>query len=1026
MIKYGLMLHSAFSARRMRNKEKGETKLRAKKLLLILILAIALIVALVVYCAGGAGGGSNSHAVQSALVLNEVMSSNKGSVPDENGDYPDWVELKNTGGTELDIGGFGLTDDFTEGAKYVFPSGTKIPAGGFLVVWCSGESTGGLTAPFRLSASDSLVLFDVTGNTLDTLVLRSVASGNTLARDASGAWAEMKPSPGYDNTDAGAAAYEASLQGDEDIGVYINEFMASNATILADAYGVYSDWIELYNSNGYEVDLSGFGLSDSLSQPKKYTLPEGTVIPANGYLVIFCSGNEGFTESGELHAPFSLRAYAEDVVLAGKRGAILDSYSYTVQETDYSMARVPDGTGEFMQTAHPTPGYANDDAGYAAFSASVTRARGDVYFSEALGKNLTAKAAPDGEYYDCIELHNRGSGTVSLSGCALSNNPKNPAKWVFPEGMELAPGEYLVVYASGHNAKAAKTDLHTNFKLGADGASIYLFGPDGLLMDKLQTGVFLNDMSYGIDAGGSYACFETPTLGAANGAGQKGVTAMVQFLTTPGVYDGEIEIALAASAGETIHYTLDCTTPTASSPVYNGPIKASSNTVVRAVAVREGYVTNATVSGTFLFRGDNVNHSLPVVTLVTDPDNLWDEKTGIYAYGENYDPTLAYGDAITTANYWKSKTAPDAWERLGCLGVFDESGREVFSQNIGMRIAGSFGRGRAQKGFNLIARDEYGDDRMAYPFFEKLDFTEYKSIVLRAGAQDQNNGKFRDELATGLLAGSDVNFLYQAYKPYVLYLNGEYWGVYFMKEKRNRFFVAQHEGTDDTVNMDIIRSGSSAYYGSAAEWKELMTWLNGKGNDLSTASDYAYIDERVDLDSFMDYMICEIYSANSDVWNIQYYKLDGGKWKWIYYDFCWSFGASENRTDHKTLSIRRLSSKPCSDLFNALLKNSDWRDRFCRRFAELLKTIYAPETVLAKVNELYAQVEPEIVREREKFNGETFMGMTQHSEVRGTYEGFLRQVEIMRDFAAGRPDSLKKQLQTEFGLSDSYMQEVFG
>lgn len=199
----------------------------------------------------------------------------------------------------------------------------------------------------------------------------------------------------------------------------------------------------------------------------------------------------------------------------------------------------------------------------------------------------------------------------------------------------------------------------------------------------------------------------------------------------------------------------------------------------------------------------------------------------------------------------------------GRLGVFDESGREVFSQNIGMRIAGSFGRGRAQKGFNLIARDAYGDNRMAYPFFEDLDYTEYKSIVLRAGAQDQNSGKFRDELAAGLLVGSDVNFLYQAYKPYVLYLNGEYWGVYFMKEKRNRFFVAQHEGTDDTVNMDIIRSAGkgSVYYGSNAEWQEFMTWLNGTGNDLSSASNYAYAEERVDLDSFMDYMICEIYSA---------------------------------------------------------------------------------------------------------------------------------------------------------------------
>lgn len=108
------------------------------------------------------------------------------------------------------------------------------------------------------------------------------------------------------------------------------------------------------------------------------------------------------------------------------------------------------------------------------------------------------------------------------------------------------------------------------------------------------------------------------------------------------------------------------------------------------------------------------------------------------------------------------------------------------------------------------------------------------------------------------------------------------------------------------------------------------------------------------------------------------------------------------------------------------MKNSDWRDRFCRRFAELLNTIYAPETVLAKIDELYAQVEPEVAREREKFNGETWLGVKQHNEVRGTYEGFIKQVQIMREFASGRPESLKQQIQKEFGLSDSYMQEVFG
>ena len=1012
-------------------REEPGMKRKTGKLILAAVLFAALVIALIAYMTGGEGEG-NSHVVASTLAFNEVMSSNKGSVPDENGDYPDWVELHNTGSETVSIGGFGLTDDLAAGAKYVFPTGTEVEANGYILVWCSGENTGGLTAPFRISATDSLILFDATGNTLDTLVLRAVASGNTLAKEESGMWEEMQPSPGYENSPAGIAAFEESLKGEEDIGVYINEFMASNATTVADANNAYSDYIELYNKNSYEVDLSGYGISDSLSQPKKYTLPEGTVIAPGGYLVIFCSGNEGFNAAGELHAPFGLSAYREDVVLSGKRGTILDSVSYSAQEADMAMARIADGTGEFASTAHATPGYPNSEDGYAAFNQSLAHTKSDVYISELIGKNVAAAAAIDGEFHDIIELHNRGANAVSLAGCALSDNPKNPAKWIFPDGVSIEPGQYMILYASELNRKTDPRDLHTNFNLSAEGASLYLFGADGLLMDKLQTGAFLNDMSYGIDDGGSYACFAAATPGSANGTGQKGVTAKVSFLTTPGIYGAPVSLEMAAGEGETIHYTLDATTPNANSPVYTGAISISSNTVVRAVAVRDGYITNTdTVSGTYLFTSDNVNHGIPVVTLVTDPDNLWSNETGIYAYGEKYDPTLGYGDAITTANYWKSKTAPDEWERPGCLGVFDENGQEVFSQNIGMRIAGSFGRGRAQKGFNLIARDQYGDNRMAYPFFEELPYTEYKSIVLRCGGQDQNNGKFRDELAAGLLYGSDVNFLYQTYRPYVLYLNGEYWGVYFMKEKRNRFFIAQHENTADTVNMDIIRSSDTAYYGSASEWKELMAWLDTRGDDLSNASDYAYMAERVDLDSFMDYMIAEIYSANSDVWNIQYYKVDGGKWKWIYYDFCWSFGSTYNsetkdRADHQTLSIRRLSSKPCSDLFNALLKNADWRDRFVRRFAELLDTIYAPERVLSLIDELYAVTEPEIRREREKFNGDTFMGVKQHGEVLGSYDGFLRHVENMRYFAENRPASIKKQLQAEFGLSDSYMQEVFG
>ncbi|HWQ57470.1 MAG TPA: lamin tail domain-containing protein, partial [Clostridia bacterium] len=707
--------------------------------LLALFVAALAVVFIAIYLTKHA---SQNEASTSALEISEIMSSNKGSVADPNGDYPDWIEFHNTSDETLDIGGLGASDDVTAGVKYVFPVGTSVEANGYVVLWCSGEATDASHAPFRISAADSVVLFGKSGNTLETLVMKAVDSGLSWAKDASGAWAAMKPSPGFSNDEAGVAAYEATLMSEVDAGIYINEFMASNSTTLMDAYGAYSDWIELYNATDKDYDLSGGGISDTITQPKKYIFPEGTVIPAHGYLVVFCSGNEGLAENGELHVPFGLRAYGEDVVLTAKDGAILDSVTYTAQQTDASFARVPDGTGEFGPNTHPTPGYPNDEGGYSAFMAANAYPRGSLSISEIIGANISAKAAADGICYDLIELHNAGAEPVSLLGYALSNNPNNPGKWYFPD-VTIPAGGYLLVYASELD-KYEGGELHANFAVSRDGDIVCLFSPEGEMLDKLQSGAFVNDVSYGRDADGKLAYFTQTTFGQANGTGYAGITAVPNFDTVPGIYDGELAITLSAPEGETIHYTTDCTTPTASSPVYTAPIPASKNTVVRAVSVRDGYITNETATGTFLFKSDGVNHALPIVTLVTDPDNLWSNEKGIYAYGDDYDGSLAYGDALLTANFFENT---DEWERPASFSVFDESKMQVFSQNVGISIAGAYGRGRAQKGFNIIARDEYGADRLAYPFFDGLEYTEYKSVVLRAGAQDQNRSKIRDELA---------------------------------------------------------------------------------------------------------------------------------------------------------------------------------------------------------------------------------------------------------------------------------------
>ena len=990
--------------------------MRKKRLGSILISA-ALIVILAVFLINLKEGSSRAPA--DAVALSEIMISNKGSVPDNLGGYPDYIELHNGSTEKADISGYGLSDSLLEGAKYVFPAGTVLEPGAYVVVWCGGEAEDGMHAPFKLSAGEEVVLFDASGRPLDTAVLNSVDSGMVLRREGE-VWTQAKPCPGYPKTEAGMAEYEASLKETEDIGLYINEFMASNATTLCDSFGSYSDWIELYNSTDTDMDISGFGISDNLSQPMKYRLPDGTTIAAKGYLVVFCSGNEGM-QNGELHAPFGLRSYGEDVVIANRAGRIIDSYSFKNQETDVSMARIPDGAGEFQSNSQPSPGYPNTGAGYSAFDAANRLPLGGVYISEFGGS--TGSVATD-----WVELHNSTGSAVSLAGYGLSNNPKNPAKWVFPD-ISIEPGEYLLLYATGSADKAQKKNLKLNFNISSTGEALFFFDPNGKLIDKLSAGRMRSGQSYGRDGSDNRFYYAEPTPGAQNGKGYEGITQLPAFSVTPGIYDNAVTVAITAGEGETIRYTTDCTTPNASSEVYSGELSISKNSVIRAAAFRDGYLSGDVATATYLFRSDGVNHALPVVTLVTDPDNLWNSKTGIYATGDRFDPDAAsYADTLKSATYYQAKFATEEqvdtiWEKPAAFSLFDDNGQQVFTQNVGIRIAGSFGRGRAQKGFNVIARKEYGKGSMEYPFFENRPYKEYKAVVLRAGAQDQNRSKIRDELASGLLEGTDINILYQAYRPTVLYLNGEYWGVYFMKEKRNRFFVAQHENTENNVDLAIGKGFKQRSYGDNSDWVSLYEYATS--HDLSSAEAYAYVSERMDVDSFRDYMIAEIYNGNTDTYNFQYYRLKGGKWKFIFYDFCWGFQSP----GHETLDFRmgKTPSDVCSaKLFAAMLQNKGWRDSFCRRFGELLNTAFAPERVTALIDELYGYVEPEIKREREKFNKDTFMGVKQPNTNLGTYEGFQSEISKLKDFAQRRPEELKRQLQSNLGLSDSYMKEVFG
>lgn len=1002
---------------------------KASKIIILFVLVIALAVCIIIASRGGKEGTVHSIA---GVVINEVMLKNTETCPDESGNYYDWIELYNAGTKPADISGCGLSDSITDTVSFVFPRGTVMEADSYLIIYCSGDSQlGNDHAPFKLSANDQAVFYDVGGNPIECIELHTTEEGKSLARvdTEKDVFKEMSPTPGYPNTDEGVTAYAQYMSGrtnspdtHTDSDIIINEFMADNITTLRSSDGNYYDWIELFNRSDKAVNINGWYISDDTENVKKYSFPTDIEIPAGGYILIYCSGNNASPDN-EIHVPFKLSAYEESVVLADANGRTLDKVTYQRQSADKSLAR--DDEGNFNICDKPTPGFPNTDAGYDEFTASVKAPLSALYISEMMGNNANTVISIDGKntYPDYIELKNAGNEDIQLSGYGLTDNPSNPAKWLFPDIKIRAGGTLLLLAtaATEENSKAGGY-YQTSFSLSSDGETVYLFSPDGTFLDKLHADTFYADMSYGKSDNGDVLLYSRPTPGQKNAStGYTGLTSIPTFDIAPGVYDDDkIEVRINASAGENIYYTTDCSTPTNKSIKYTGePIVIDTNTVIRAKTFKKGKYNNfSCVSGTYLLKKDDVNHTLPVMALVTDRDNLWDKDNGIYAYGRNAnidDDVWPYPNA----NFWKDIEVPAYFE------VFDdESGKEVFGQNIGINIAGSFGQGREQKGFSVNARDEYGNNRMAYSFLPGREWTEYKSLCLRCGAQDQANGKIRDVLSAGLLRGSDVNFLWQEYKPYVLYLNGKYWGVYFMREKRNRFFVAQHEGLglSNSENITLIKSETRSNYGSTEEWKALMNYV--RTHDLTVDSNYKYLTDRMDIDSFTDYMICEIYVANSDYWNIQMYKTEDGKWKFIYYDFCWSWGSN---VDHPTLAQRRKDTQPCSDLFNALLKRSDFREKFIRRFAEILDKVYDEERIMKLIDELYEQVQPEMKRERSLFNTAdspyfNYVDSMNYSN----YETFEREIEKIRNFARGRRSSIIKQLRDAFGSTEKkILDEVF-
>jgi hypothetical protein len=800
----------------------------------------------------------------------------------------------------------------------------------------------------------------------------------------------------------------------------INEVMSSNTFVLYDEDGDTPDWLEIINTGNTTINLSDYYLSDAPDELMKWQMPDINLAP-NQPLLIYASGKD------RVQTPL----YWNTIIDLG------DNWKYLVPTSEPSPSWKTFAFQETGWSEGPSGfGYGDNDDNTTVPSGTISvfvRKKFSVGDLESLKGIFLHMDYDDAfvAYINGTEVYRAGMGaagsTVAFNSTAVFGHEANIYTGGKPPGFDISEFVYLlnenenVLAVQVHNYNNTSSDLslvpimslgystqpdyetkvseylempelfpHSNFKLSSSGETLYLTQSSGIVTDSVAYGIIPSNYSYGRDLNSieNWGYFTEPTPGKLNETpiATEIVKTEVQF-SIPEMFvslDAPLQLSGAAD-DELIYFTTDGAEPTLESRKYQGGILITGNMVIRARIFKDGALPGRISTRTYLI---DEKPTLPVVSISTDPVNLWDNETGIYVLGDDYENRNPYFGA----NFWED------WEKPASVEMASNQGDLLFAQNCGIKIFGAWSRAHPQKSLAVFFRSEYGDpvlDGISL-FKSKPHITSFKSFVLRNSGNDYGYTRFRDGMMTDLVKNMNTDI--GAFEPVILYLNGEYWGEINLREKINEDYIENNHGVD-ADEIDILESNAAVVEGSNQEYYELTDFINT--NNLAVEENYKFVAEQIDIENFIDYQLSEIYFNNRD-WpgnNIKYWKAqaEGGKWRWILYDTDFGFGIYGNE-DYKlnTVEFALESNGPgwpnppwSTLLLRKLMTNQSFRNKFVNRFADMLNTTFVGNHVVSKIDSIANIIEPEIERHYARWNTPS-------------YGGWSNAVRVMRTFAQSR------------------------
>jgi len=699
-----------------------------------------------------------------------------------------------------------------------------------------------------------------------------------------------------------------------DLPLVISEVMPSNKATLA-VDGAFPDWVELKNAGSETIRLTDVYLCRGADS---YPLGDGELEPG-AYLLVCCDGAEG-----EGHAPFVISKEGDALSLRTAGGDTLDEFAVPACEADRSACRAEDGS--ITVTSQPTPGFDNSHDGYVQRQESLV-CDSPLQINEVMVFNMWYPG-PNGNCYDWVELKNVSDSAIDLSEYYLSPSGKDRLAFRLP-AQTLGSGELITINFVGD--LSFDDAVHTIMGLNAVQDQLYLSRADGTLMDYAVLLDIPYHGSYGrMDGSNGFFFFPTPTRDAQNAGGLRRVADKPVLLGEEGVFNGVESVTVELSADGEIHYTTDGSVPTLSSPLYSGPFSVSATTVVRAVNFESGCIESEPLNLSYII---NENHSLPVVSLMADPEGML-SQSGMY-----YD-------------------IDNEVEIPGAVEFFEEDGS--FSISCGIKLHGVVSKKvSGKKSMKLCFRSRYEGD-LHYDVFGN-GVTDFAYLLLRHPAEDHMSTYLRDILIHEMAEQCFPALPYLDHKFSILYINGQYWGIYGIREAHSADHYANHYGFDaDTVSSWKRLWDRSTDVGQACEFV--------LANDMTNADNYAHACEYIDMDSVIAWTILQAWCANTDCnpSNVRYYystddhrlhyalsDLDLGMFSYDMFDVpLWGSVNSGVRNNYDFNILTR-----------QLMANRDFQLRMAEMLSDALHGGMSDENVLAMLDGFYNELLPEVPRD---------------------------------------------------------------